>query len=75
MALPALIAAGALTAFAVEKIGDWWNTNRGIAPQPIPTVPGQGVPSAPGAVTLVGLALLAGAGSAWWFTRKRKRGR
>ena len=53
-------------AYTAEKLGDYLNEKRGIAPQPIPS---GGQPNPAGPVTL-GLALLGAAGLAWYLARR-----
>jgi len=71
VALPAVLAVGSLAILAYEKIGDWWNTRAGIAPQPIPDV--ATVDQARGRVSYVaaGALVVAGVGVVYLAMRRR----
>ena len=53
-------------AYTAEKVGDFINEKRGVAPQPIYGGPAQPQPA--GLMT-VGAAALAGAAVAWWLAK------
>ncbi len=71
--MPWLLISGALAAlYGAEKLGDWWNTSRGVATVPVQPRGGS-VPFAPGAAVTLGAAAVTAAAVTWYLNRNRRK--